>query len=119
VGKLRNRRRGGGPAKTLTGLTRTGSANKILANAGGIQNPTVGDVSAGKEVTMNLGTEATTEMVGRHLGCILIECDSTSGGEILAPPGNPPDAYVNWSSRGNNLVAWANTAGVFARFWVF
>lgn len=117
MGKLRNRRRGGGPAKTLTGLNRTGSANKILGNKGGIQNPLVGDMAGGKEVVVQAGIKPSIENVGRHLGCLLIECDSTSGGEISET--NPPDAYVNWSSRGNNLVVWANVDGVSTRFWVF
>lgn len=118
MGKLRNRRRGGGPAKTLTGLNRTGAANKILANRGGIQNPTVGDLPAGKEVAITVAaSKPHTENVGRFLGAILIEMDSTAGGDISET--NPPDAYVNWTKRGNNLVVWANTGTVTCRFWVF
>ena len=106
MGALRNKRRGGGPAKTLTGLNRAGAANKILGNKGGVQNPTVGDV----------GTAPVTERVGRHLGALLIECDGTDGGAISET--NPAEYIVNWTSRGNNLVVWANgTAAV--RFWVF
>lgn len=116
MGALRNKRRGGGPAKTLTGLNRAGAANKILGNKGGVQNPTVGDLSAGKEVAMTVGTAPVTERVGRHLGALLIECDGTDGGAISET--NPPEYIVNWTSRGNNLVVWANgTAAV--RFWVF
>jgi hypothetical protein len=116
MGKLRNRRRGGGPAKTLTGLNRTGAANKILGNKGGIHNPTVGDIAAGKEVELTVDTAPVTERVGRHLGAFLIECDGTAGGEISET--DPPERTVNWTSRGNNLVAWANGVAT-VRFWVF
>jgi len=116
MGKLRNKRRGGGPAKTLTGLNRTGAANKIMGNQGGIQNPTVGDIVSGKEVELTLGTAPKTERVGRHLGAILIESDGTAGGAISDT--NPAEYIVNWTSRGDNLVAWASGT-VTARFWVF
>jgi len=118
MGRLRNRRRGGGPAKTLTGLTRTGAANKILANQGGIQNPTVGDISAGKEVVMSLDTDSTTKDVGRYLGAILIEVTYYYAASEI-PDTNPIDRLVNWHKEGNNLIAWCNTGTCNARFWVF
>jgi len=116
VGALKNRRRGG-PAKTLTGLNRTGAAFKVLGNRGGISNPSVGDIGRGTEVEMTLGVAPTTERVGRHLGALLIECDSTAGGTISET--NPQDVSVNWTSRGSNLVAWCNTGSAVVRFWVF
>jgi hypothetical protein len=97
-------------------LNRTGSANKILGNQGGVQNPTVGDIQTGKEVTMQVDVAPTTEKVGRFLGAMLIECDGTSGGEISET--NPPQRTVNWTKRGSNLVAWADGAATCI-FWVF
>lgn len=118
MGRLRNRRRGGGPAKTLTGLNRAGAANKILANQGGIQNPTVGDIQAGREVEIVATNEPKVEKVGRFLGAVLIDCDPTNGGEI--PEDSTVDEReVNWTKRGLNLVVWTDGGTVTCRFWVF
>lgn len=117
MGKLRDRRRGGGPTRTISGLNRMGTMQKIMGNKGGVQFPVHGEHDGGRVYEIAADTTATTEDIGRHTGVYLMEADSLNGGDI---PTGAVSNYkrVNWTIRGNNLVVWAE-GPVACKFWVF
>lgn len=117
MGRLRDRRRGGGPAKTLSGLNRMGAMQKIMGAKGGIQYPIVGEHDGGRSETFNLeaGVPQTKDLK-RFSGIYLEDVDPYSGDAI--PESAATTVKVNFTTRGNNLVIWADAA-CSVSVWVY
>lgn len=120
MGRLRDRRRGGGPARTITGLNREGTATKVMGNKGGIQYPIVGEVGAGTIVEVNHPVSEApiqTPVGPRRTACLLMELDWTVGGEISET--NPPQTEFGFTLRNETLITWTHNAACTMKFWVF
>ena len=114
------RRRRGGPTRSFTGLTRTGTNLKVMANAGGKNYPIVGDVTQGKLITVVTdGPDPVTEpLPPRHTAVLLAESDPYSGGVI--PTTGATTHNLHYAIRGDTLLVWSETgSAISASFWVF
>jgi len=120
MGRLRDRRRGGGAARTITGLTRTGTANKLIGSRGGIQNPIVNDVAQGElvEVAHTTGTTpTTTKLRARSTAALLCGADFENGGPY--PEGAATIGEIGFAKSGDNILTWTNGGDCTFTFWVF
>lgn len=122
MGRLRDRRRGGGPARTITGLTRTGTANKLLGNKGGVQNPIVGEATNGEIVTVTHTTGhriTTTPIRARSTAALLAGIDFENGGPYPDPPATASAGEAMFAKSGDNILTWTNGGNCTFTFWVF
>ena len=123
MGRLRDRRRGGGPSRTISGLTRTGTNSKVMGNKGGVQYPIVGEVDGGKLITVEVdgGTgddPVITPLPARTTGVFLAEVDPYSGGAVPETDASHPPR-VAFTQRGGNLLVWTANQTARLTFWVF
>ena len=122
MGRLRDRRRGGGPSRTIQGLTRTGTASKVVGNRQ-IQNPVVNDVTVGEiiQTTTNATPQRikTTPIRARATACMLLGVDWENGGPYPDPATDNADTgQFGFVKVGDNVLTWANAQCTFT-FWVF
>lgn len=120
MGRLRNKRRGGGAGKTVSGLTRTGTALKLVGSKGGIQNPIVGEAENGVlfEVFHNTGTTPKTTPLPktRTTAIFLAGLDTHHGGPFPAPATH---VECHFAHKADNVITWSAGADVTYTFWVF
>jgi hypothetical protein len=122
VGRLRNRRRGGGPARTIGGLTRTGTATKLIGSKGGVQNPIVGEATNGELVVVQHTTGSvitTTPIRARSTAALLAGADFENGGPYPADPNTAAAGEALFAKKGDNILTWTNGGDCTFTFWVF
>jgi len=123
VGRLRDRRRGGGPARTIGGLTRTGTAGKVVGNKGGVQNPIVGEVDSGQvfEVFHDTDDPKIVDLPrSRVTGVFLMQACGYSDSDAL-PETNATTIEANWRfvEGVDKIAVWTDNQGCYFKFWVF
>ncbi len=123
MGRLRDRRRGGGPSRTLTGLTRTGTGNKVVGNKGGIQFPIVGECDAGEivEVFHDSDDPKVVDLPkDRVTGVFLMSASSYSDDTPLPEEdANVGEYWWRWVTGSSKLAVWTNNVNCYYKFWVF
>jgi len=107
------------------GLTRAGTANKVVGHQGGVQNPVVGDVSRGElfEVFHDSNVPKVVTLPNtRAKGVLCMQISAYSDTDVFpTPPTGATVTKANWRYiEGTGKIAvWTDTNPCYFKFWVF